>query len=340
MKRKNFFVLGAIAAFAVILSSCGGGSSAPAASLKSDVDSISYAYGVNLADQGGLMQYLEQSGIIQSASNIEYDYQMRIAAADSTQKEALQKEMRTKIDSLNKVNAPKLNEFIKGLKEAMKSGEDNSAYVQGLSIGHQISKQMLPQFEDMLFVEDTTKKINNNQMLSGLIATLKNQNTAISKMDANGLIQSRMEEAQAKQQAKQEEELKVQYQDSIAAGEKFLADNAAREGVVTLPSGLQYEVIRQGNGPIPADTNTVKVHYHGTLINGTVFDSSVDRKEPSTFGVTQVIPGWTEALKLMPVGSKWKLYVPYDLAYGAQDRGTIKPFSTLIFDVELLGIEN
>ncbi|WP_436416461.1 FKBP-type peptidyl-prolyl cis-trans isomerase [Petrimonas sp.] len=340
MKRKNFFVLGAIAAFAVILSSCGGGSSAPAASLKSDVDSISYAYGVNLADQGGLMQYLEQSGIIQSASNIEYDYQMRIAAADSTQKEALQKEMRTKIDSLNKVNAPKLNEFIKGLKEAMKSGEDNSAYVQGLSIGHQISKQMLPQFEDMLFVEDTTKKINNNQMLSGLIATLKNQNTAISKMDANGLIQSRMEEAQAKQQAKQEEELKVQYQDSIAAGEKFLADNAAREGVVTLPSGLQYEVIRQGNGPIPADTNTVKVHYHGTLINGTVFESSVDRKEPSTFGVTQVIPGWTEALKLMPVGSKWKLYVPYDLAYGAQDRGTIKPFSTLIFDVELLGIEN
>ena len=339
MKGKNFFVLGAIAAFAVILSSCGGGSSAPAASLKSDVDSISYAYGVNLADQGGLMQYLEQSGIIQSASNIEYDYQMRIAAADSTQKEALQKEMRTKIDSLNKVNAPKLNEFIKGLKEAMKSGEDNSAYVQGLSIGHQISKQMLPQFEDMLFVEDTTKKINNNQMLSGLIATLKNQNTAISKMDANGLIQSRMEEAQAKQQAKQEEELKVQYQDSIAAGEKFLADNAAREGVVTLPSGLQYEVIRQGNGPIPADTNTVKVHYHGTLINGTVFDSSVDRKEPSTFGVTQVIPGWTEALKLMPVGSKWKLYVPYNLAYGAQDRGTIKPFSTLIFDVELLGIE-
>ncbi len=340
MKGKNFFVLGAIAAFAVILSSCGGGSSAPAASLKSDVDSISYAYGVNLADQGGLIQYLEQSGIIQSASNIEYDYQMRIAAADSVQKPVLQKEMNAKIDSLNKVNAPKLNDFIKGLKESLKGGEEKSAYIQGLSIGHQISQQMLPQFGTMLFGQDSTKKINNDQMLSGLIGTLKNQNTAISKMDANGLIQSRMEEAQAKQQAKQEEELKVQYQDSIAAGEKFLADNAAREGVVTLPSGLQYEVIRQGNGPIPADTNTVKVHYHGTLINGTVFESSVDRKEPSTFGVTQVIPGWTEALKLMPVGSKWKLYVPYDLAYGAQDRGTIKPFSTLIFDVELLGIEN
>ncbi len=340
MKLRNFIVLGTLAAFSIMLASCNGGSSAPAASLKSDVDSISYAYGVNLADQGGLMQYLEQSGIIQSASNIEYDYQMRIAAADSTQKEALQKEMKTKIDSLNKVNAPKLNGFIKGLKEATKDGKDNSAYIQGLSIGHQISKQMLPQFENMLFGEDSTQKINNNQMLAGLIGTLKNQNTSISKMDANGLIQSKMEEAQAKQQAKQEEELKVQYQDSIAAGEKFLADNAAREGVVTLPSGLQYEILRKGNGPIPADTNTVKVHYHGTLINGTVFDSSVDRKEPATFGVTQVIAGWTEALKLMPVGSKWKLYVPYDLAYGSQDRGTIKPFSTLIFDIELLGIEN
>ena len=340
MKRKNFFVLGTLAAFSIMLASCGGGSSAPAASLKSDVDSISYAYGVNLADQGGLMQYLEQSGIIQSASNIEYDYQMRIAAADSTQKQALQKEMNAKIDSLNKVNAPKLDEFIKGLKESLKGGEEKSAYIQGLSIGQQISQQMLPQFGTMLFGQDSTKKINNDQMLAGLISTLKNQNTAISKMDANGLIQQKVEAAQAKEQAKQEEDLKVQYKDSIAAGEKFLADNAKREGVVTLPSGLQYEVIRKGNGPIPADTNTVKVHYHGTLINGTVFDSSVDRKEPATFGVTQVIPGWTEALKLMPVGSKWKLYVPYNLAYGAQDRGTIKPFSTLIFDVELLGIEN
>ncbi|HMM16050.1 MAG TPA: FKBP-type peptidyl-prolyl cis-trans isomerase [Petrimonas sp.] len=339
MKQKNFVVLGSLAAFSIMLASCGGGSSAPAASLKNDVDSVSYAYGVNLADQGGLMQYLEQSGIIQGASNIEYDYQMRIAAADSTQKQALQKEMKAKIDSLNKVNAPKLDEFIKGLKESLKGGKEKSAYIQGLSIGHQISQQMLPQFGAMLFGQDSTKKVNNDQMLAGLISTLKNQSTAISKTDANGLIQSKVEQAQAKEQAKQEEELKVQYKDSIAAGEKFLTDNGKREGVVTLPSGLQYEVIRKGNGPIPSDTNTVKVHYHGTLINGTVFDSSVDRKEPATFGVTQVIPGWTEALKLMPVGSKWKLYVPYNLAYGAQDRGTIKPFSTLIFDVELLGIE-
>lgn len=339
MKRKNFFVLGTIAAFSIMLASCNGGSSAPAASLKNDVDSISYAYGVNLADQGGLMQYLEQSGVIQGVSNIEFDYQMRIASADSAQKQVLQKEMTAKIDSLNKVNAPKLNEFIKGLKESLKGGEEKSAYIQGLSIGQQISQQMLPQFGTMLFGKDSTKKINHDQMLSGLISTLKNQNTAIPKTDANGLIQRKVEEAQAKEQAKQEEELKVQYKDSIAAGEKFLAENAQREGVVTLPSGLQYEILRKGTGPIPTDTNKVKVHYHGTLINGTVFDSSIDRKEPATFGVTQVIPGWIEALKLMPVGSKWKLYVPYNLGYGSQDRGAIKPFSTLIFDVELLSIE-
>ena len=341
MRTKNYFVIASLMIFSIVLASCNGSSSAPAASLKSEVDSVSYAYGVNLADQGGLIQYLEQSGLIQSATNIEYDYQMRIAAADSTQKAALQKEMKSKIDSLNKVNAPKLDAFIKGLKESMsaKSGKDNSAYVQGLSIGSQIADQMLPQFRDMVFADDTTKKMNNNQILSGLISALKNQNTAISKTDANALVQGKIDGAQEKAQAKQEEELKVQYKDSIAAGEKFLAENGAREGVVTLPSGLQYEVIKQGTGETPTETDQVKVHYHGTLLNGTVFDSSVERKDPATFGVTQVIPGWTEALKLMPVGSKWKLYIPYNLAYGSQDRGTIKPFSTLVFEVELLEIE-
>jgi len=181
--------------------------------------------------------------------------------------------------------------------------------------------------------------VNSDQVLAGIISALKNQELAISKMDASGMVQAAVEKAQSADQERQEAELKTQYQDSIAAGDAFMAENAKREGVVTLPSGLQYEIIRAGNGAIPADTDQVKVHYHGTLINGTVFDSSVDRGEPAVFGVTQVIPGWTEALQLMPVGSKWRLYVPYDLAYGATDRGTIKPFSNLIFDVELLGIE-
>ena len=290
-----------------------------------------------MTDQG-LVQFLEQSGVLQSTSGIEYDYQIRMASADSTQKEVLQKEMNAKVDSINKINAPRLNQFIKGLTEAM-GLEENSAYGNGLSIGVQFSQQMLPQFNDMLFGGDSTKSVNKDQVLAGIISTLKNQELAISKVEATSMVQTAAEKAQAEQQIRQEEDLKVQHQESIAAGDAFMAENGAKEGVVTLPSGLQYEIVRAGNGPMPTETDRVKVHYHGTLIDGTVFDSSVDRGEPATFGVNQVIAGWTEALKLMPVGSKWRLYIPYDLAYGSADRGTIKPFSNLIFDVELLGIE-
>jgi FKBP-type peptidyl-prolyl cis-trans isomerase len=125
-------------------------------------------------------------------------------------------------------------------------------------------------------------------------------------------------------------------------GEEFLAENAKKEGVTTTASGLQYEVVELGTGAKPKSTDTVNVHYHGTLLDGTVFDSSVTRGIPATFGVHQVIKGWTEALQLMPVGSKYRLYIPEDLAYGAHPHpgGAIKPFMTLIFDVELLGIEN
>jgi FKBP-type peptidyl-prolyl cis-trans isomerase FklB len=125
-------------------------------------------------------------------------------------------------------------------------------------------------------------------------------------------------------------------------GDDFLAANASKPGIHTTLSGLQYEVISEGSGPKPSATDTVRVHYHGTLIDGTVFDSSVERGLPATFGVHQVIKGWTEALQLMPVGSKYRLYIPQDLAYGAHPHpgGAIKPFMALIFDVELLGIEN
>jgi FKBP-type peptidyl-prolyl cis-trans isomerase FklB len=126
---------------------------------------------------------------------------------------------------------------------------------------------------------------------------------------------------------------------TMTAGKAFLDENAKREGVVTLASGLQYEIMSAGNGVIPKASDTVEVHYHGMLIDGTVFDSSVSRGEPATFGVTQVISGWVEALQLMPVGSKWKLFIPSNLAYGAQGAGqSIAPHSTLIFEVELLNI--
>ena len=127
---------------------------------------------------------------------------------------------------------------------------------------------------------------------------------------------------------------------NLEEGKAFLAENGKNEKVVTLPSGLQYEVLTEGNGAKPAATDKVKCHYHGTLLDGTVFDSSVQRGEPAQFGVNQVIKGWVEALQLMSVGSKWRLFIPSHLAYGEQGAGnSIEPNSTLIFDVELLGIE-
>lgn len=125
---------------------------------------------------------------------------------------------------------------------------------------------------------------------------------------------------------------------SLKEGQDFLAANKAKAGVVTLPSGMQYMVITEGAGKKPIASDKVKVHYHGTLIDGTVFDSSVDRGTPATFGVTQVIQGWVEALQLMPTGSKWKLFIPADLAYGSRGQGKIAPNATLIFDVELIEI--
>ena len=131
----------------------------------------------------------------------------------------------------------------------------------------------------------------------------------------------------------------IKYGDTKIQGEQFLAENALKEGVQVTESGLQYEVIKMGKGKKPAATDKVKVHYHGTLIDGTVFDSSVDRGEPITFGLNQVIAGWTEGVQLMPIGSKFRFYIPQELGYGAQQAGSIPPYSTLIFEVELLGIE-
>ena len=140
--------------------------------------------------------------------------------------------------------------------------------------------------------------------------------------------------------AKMEEEAKAQFAQIREAGEKFLAENAKRANVVTLESGLQYEVITEAIGQKPVATDKVKVHYHGTLIDGTVFDSSYKRGESITFGLNQVIKGWTEGLQLMSIGSKYKLYLPYQLAYGERGAGAnIPPYAALIFTVELLGIE-
>jgi FKBP-type peptidyl-prolyl cis-trans isomerase FklB len=156
---------------------------------------------------------------------------------------------------------------------------------------------------------------------------------------ARGFIMAFVTEREAAQEAQKTEQDKLLYQDYIAENEAFLSKNKEKPGVIETPSGLQYEVIKMGTGSKPTESSTVKVHYVGTLIDGTQFDSSLERNEPVQFPVSGVIQGWTEALQLMPVGSKFKLYIPEKLAYGSSQAGAdIKPFSTLIFEVELLEI--
>ncbi|MBL6593435.1 MAG: FKBP-type peptidyl-prolyl cis-trans isomerase [Flavobacteriales bacterium] len=192
---------------------------------------------------------------------------------------------------------------------------DSVSYSLGVNIGENIKTQ----FED----------INLDNFEAGIKDVLeKDVEAKISDNQAQAIIQSYF----SKKQQKQSESV-------IEEGINFLRENGKREGVTTLASGLQYEVINDGTGPKPTIEDNVTTHYHGTLIDGTVFDSSVDRGEPASFPVGGVIKGWTEALLLMAVGSKWKLYVPYDLAYGERGAGPqIGPYSTLIFEVELISI--
>ena len=231
------------------------------------------------------------------------------------------------------VDTAYLAEFIKGVNEgAKKSGKKETAYMAGLQIGQQISNQMMKGINHELFGNDSVKTISKENFLAGFIAGTLEKGGLMTMEQAQTYTQTAMEAIKAKA-------MEEKYADNKAAGEKFLAENKTKEGVKTTPSGLQYKVITEGKGAIPADTCKVKVNYKGTLIDGTEFDSSYKRNEPATFGVNQVIKGWTEALKLMPVGSKWELYIPQELAYGSRDQGQIKPFSTLIFEVELLSIE-
>lgn len=187
-------------------------------------------------------------------------------------------------------------------------------------VGMSIADSLLQQELDGLSTEVLAEAIND--VFSGRTAKF-------SPNEANDIIQTYLNSVGEKKFAVIKEE-----------GEAFLASNKSKTGINTTESGLQFEVVEEGNGKKPAATDTVKVHYHGTLIDGTVFDSSISRGEPATFGVHQVIPGWTEALQLMSVGSKYRLYIPQNLAYGAHPHpgGAIKPFMALIFDVELLDI--
>jgi len=196
----------------------------------------------------------------------------------------------------------------------MKNNIDSVSYSFGILIAQNLKQQGL-------------EGLNSALLAKGIDDVVKNAGEKIALQDANKMAQDYMKAQQAKK-----------YEKNVKEGKDFLEANGKRAGVKTLPSGLQYEIMKAGTGPLPVKTSKVTVHYHGTLVDGTVFDSSVDRGEPATFGVTQVIAGWTEALQLMPKGSKWKLFIPSNLAYGERGSGKIGPFATLIFEVELLEI--
>ena len=192
---------------------------------------------------------------------------------------------------------------------------DKISYAIGLSMGQNL-------------MSSGVESLEYNDLAAGIKDVLEKQQPQISYQEAQQVLGKFFTELEAKVASA-----------AKAQGEAFLAENAKREGVKVTASGLQYEVLEATIGQKPKATDKVKVHYEGTLVDGTVFDSSYKRGEPITFGLNQVIAGWTEGLQLMPVGSKFKLYIPQELGYGSRNAGSIPPYSTLIFEVELLGIE-
>jgi FKBP-type peptidyl-prolyl cis-trans isomerase FklB len=196
-----------------------------------------------------------------------------------------------------------------------KEEKEKLSYCLGANIGMSLQSQGLTELDANIFAGAINDVVSNSEL-------------KINTEDINSYLQDYFGKLQAEQQ-------KV----AVAEGEDFLKNNSSQDGVVTLESGLQYIVLKEGSGEKPKATDTVTTHYHGTLISGEVFDSSVERSEPASFPVNGVIPGWVEALQLMPVGSKWKLFVPSHLAYGERGAGQkIGPNTTLIFEVELLSI--
>lgn len=206
--------------------------------------------------------------------------------------------------------------------QQMTSGEvelnnqiDSVSYSLGLNIAQNIKSQGM-------------EEVNVEAIAKAFRDVFNDEPTQVDASQAGMILNTYFQNLQANQAAANQE-----------ANEAFLEENGQRAEVTELPSGLQYEVLEEGSGPVPGEDNRVKVHYHGTNIDGTVFDSSVERGEPVEFGVTEVIPGWTEALQMMPVGSKWKIYVPSGLAYGERGAGQqIQPYATLIFEIELIEI--
>ncbi len=229
------------------------------------------------------------------------------------------------------VDSAYMDEFIKGMKEGAVNESDpkKEAYLKGLEVGKQV-QQMSKGLSQEVYAGDSTKSVNVKNIIAGLVAGLKGTET----MNAEEAFNKFNEQLEPIRKANTER----QYADNKAAGEKYLAENKKKEGVKVTKSGLQYKVLVEGTGALPTDTAKVQVNYEGKLIDGTVFDSSYERNQPFTVDMAapHVIEGWVEALKMMPAGSKWEVTIPQELGYGSQNQGMIKPFSTLVFTIEVL----
>ena len=230
------------------------------------------------------------------------------------------------------VDSAHMADFVRGIEQGMKETDaKQKAYMAGVQIGQQVSGDMFEAINNQIFSGDSTQSLSKENFLAGFMAAV--QEKGLVSADSAGVY------VRTKAEAIKEKALEAKYADYKKENEEFLANNKGKEGIQVTASGLQYKVITEGKGAIPADTCKVKVNYKGTLIDGTEFDSSYKRKEPTTFRANQVIKGWTEGLQLMPVGSKYIVWVPSELAYGERGAGQdIKPNSTLKFEIELLDI--
>lgn len=232
------------------------------------------------------------------------------------------------------VDTAYIDEFIKGLNEGANAGDDKkkAAYYAGIQIGQQISNQMVRGINHELFGEDSTKTISLKNFMAGFISGTTGKKGIMTVEQAQEVAQRKMQEIKDESMTKQYGAYKKQNED-------FIAKYSKGTDVKKLKGGVYYKVLTAGTGEVPTATSTVKLMYEGKTIDGKVFDSSYERKEPASFPVNQVIPGFTEALTHMPVGSTWEVVIPQNLAYGSRDQGNIKPFSTLIFKIQLISVE-
>ena len=231
------------------------------------------------------------------------------------------------------VDTTYMDAFIKGLREGANAGDDKkkAAYYMGIQIGQQISNRMVKGINHELFGDDSTKTISMKNFLAGFIQGVKEKKGLMTVEQASQVAQMKMMAIKSKHMEEEYGPLKKK-------GEEWMAANAKKAGVKTLPSGVQYKVIKEGNGAMPKDTSLVTVNYEGRLIDGTVFDSSYKRGQAVDLRANQVIKGWTEALVHMPAGSVWEVYIPQELAYGEREQGQIKPYSPLVFKIELIKV--